>query len=391
VTAVSTRLLQRRLLRSAAALLVPALMIPALAACGSAKTGYGDATVTGLDVATIGGDFGKTPTIEWSGQQAYPATTQTKKLVTGTGPAVGAASADLHIYLGDSVTDINKAESSCNQPSDSASSSPSTPPTPSTTPSSSVSAVPTPSELKSCPAVTWPLKGTWAYATADGSYESIAPTAGTIWQTLLSDAKVGDRLEVLVGSDQVFPGDASSAPGNPTIGVGTKDPLVMVIDVMRLTPKPADDKPHDVSPSALPKVLTNGKDVPQGLDWKGITKPDDTTPVQRAILKQGKGAVVGANDTVTVNYYGMTYQAKTPFDESYVDKTTGKPGKPFTSALSGLVQGWAIGLTGVKVGSRVLLQIPPTYGYGSAGSPPSIPGDATLWFVIDVISSKAGS
>jgi peptidylprolyl isomerase len=39
----------------------------------------------------------------------------------------------------------------------------------------------------------------------------------------------------------------------------------------------------------------------------------------------------------------------------------------------------------VKVGSRVLLQIPPAYGYGPQGSG-AIPGNATLWFVIDVLA-----
>ena len=67
-----------------------------------------------------------------------------------------------------------------------------------------------------------------------------------------------------------------------------------------------------------------------------------------------------------------------PFDESF-------SGEPLTSPLSGLIQGWSIGLTGVKVGSRVLLQIPPDFGYGAQGSPPSIPGNATLWFLIDVL------
>ena len=38
----------------------------------------------------------------------------------------------------------------------------------------------------------------------------------------------------------------------------------------------------------------------------------------------------------------------------------------------------------MKVGSRVLLQIPPAYGYGAQGSGSTIPGNATLWFVIDV-------
>ena len=118
-----------------------------------------------------------------------------------------------------------------------------------------------------------------------------------------------------------------------------------------------------------------------GLDWTDVAEPDLATPVQRVVLTEGTGAVVKDSDTVVVNYLGETYQAKEPFDESY-------SGTPLTSALSGLIQGWSIGLTGVKVGSRVLLQIPPAYGYGAEGSGASIPGNATLWFVIDVVSVK---
>ena len=43
----------------------------------------------------------------------------------------------------------------------------------------------------------------------------------------------------------------------------------------------------------------------------------------------------------------------------------------------------------MKVGSRVLLQIPPAYAYGAQGSGSTIPGNATLWFVIDVVKAKA--
>ena len=105
-----------------------------------------------------------------------------------------------------------------------------------------------------------------------------------------------------------------------------------------------------------------------GLDWTGVDEPDLATPVQRLVLKEGTGAAVEASDTVTVNYFGETYQANEPFDESYT-KT------PLNSPLSGLIPGWSIGLTGVKVGSRVLLQIPPAYGYGAEGSGDSIPAE----------------
>jgi peptidylprolyl isomerase len=42
-------------------------------------------------------------------------------------------------------------------------------------------------------------------------------------------------------------------------------------------------------------------------------------------------------------------------------------------------------LTGVKVGSQVLLVVPPDMGYGEEGSG-SIPGGSTLIFVVDLLA-----
>nr|WP_246415950.1 FKBP-type peptidyl-prolyl cis-trans isomerase [Nocardioides luti] len=84
--------------------------------------------------------------------------------------------------------------------------------------------------------------------------------------------------------------------------------------------------------------------------------------------------------TVTANYLGQVYGAKKPFDESYSKK-------PVPFSLAQVVQGWTAGLTGVKVGSRVLLQIPPGLGYG-AQEQANIPANSTLYFVVDIISAK---
>ena len=54
--------------------------------------------------------------------------------------------------------------------------------------------------------------------------------------------------------------------------------------------------------------------------------------------------------------------------------------------LGDVVKGWTYGLTGVKVGSRVMLQIPPLLGYG-AQEQANIPANSTLYFVVDVLSA----
>ena len=52
-----------------------------------------------------------------------------------------------------------------------------------------------------------------------------------------------------------------------------------------------------------------------------------------------------------------------------------------------VIDGWNEALIGQPVGSQILVVIPPEKGYGAQGSPPSIPGDATLVFVIDILSA----
>jgi peptidylprolyl isomerase len=213
-----------------------------------------------------------------------------------------------------------------------------------------------------------------------GSPEQIPNTqdVGPVFVDLLADATYGSRVAAVTTAAELF-GDA--VEGNQ-FGVKAEDPLVVVVDLVekqQQAPEPTDDKVHDADPSTQPTVVEEGG-KPTGLDFEGIEEPELDTPVQRVVLEEGDGAVVTKNDTLEVDYLGATYDAEAPFDESFSKE-------PMTSPLSGLIPGWSIGLDGVKVGSRVLLQIPPAYGYGSQGSG-AIPANATLWFVIDVISAK---
>nr|WP_281365592.1 FKBP-type peptidyl-prolyl cis-trans isomerase [Nocardioides panzhihuensis] len=165
------------------------------------------------------------------------------------------------------------------------------------------------------------------------------------------------------------------------MGIGNHDTLLVVVDVVKAA---ADKTPHDVDASELPKVVEkNGK--PTGFDFTGIAKPKSDDVLKRAIVTEGDGEEITTDQTVTANYLGMTYGAKKPFDESF-----SKEAVPF--ALNQVVPGWTNGLEGVKVGSRVLLQIPPELGYGAEEKPgqggtPGIPANSTLYFVIDVIKA----
>ena len=212
----------------------------------------------------------------------------------------------------------------------------------------------------------------------NGSSEPIpnSEEVDQVFRALFEGATYGSRVVAVTSASEVFGPDADESQ----TGVGATDSVVIVadfVDKQAVAPTPTDDKAHETTPDTQPKVVeTDGK--PTALDFTGVKEPALDTPVQRVVLKEGDGAALKATDTITINYLGATYDADAPFDESY-------SGEPLTSPLSGLIQGWTIGLTGVKVGSRVLLQIPPSFGYGAQGSGASIPGNSTLWFVIDVV------
>lgn len=95
----------------------------------------------------------------------------------------------------------------------------------------------------------------------------------------------------------------------------------------------------------------------------------------------GTGDEAGANSRVTVHYTGWTLDG-TKFDSS-LDR-----GKPFEFVIgAGLViPGWDIGVSGMKVGGKRELVIPPELAYGVGGVPGVIPENATLKFEVALLS-----
>jgi peptidylprolyl isomerase len=97
-------------------------------------------------------------------------------------------------------------------------------------------------------------------------------------------------------------------------------------------------------------------------------------------LIKGTGPAATATSTVTVQYVGILYKGGKQFDASWNDGN----GQPTTLPLTGVIKGWQEGIPGMRVGGRRELIIPPSLGYGASGSPPKIPSNATLEFVIDL-------
>ena len=108
------------------------------------------------------------------------------------------------------------------------------------------------------------------------------------------------------------------------------------------------------------------------------TPPPPTTLLTRD-LAVGTGATASPTSTVTVEYVGALYDTGQVFDSTWGQEKL----QPF-DLNGGVIAGFSQGIAGMKVGGRREIVIPPQLGYGPQGSPPQIPPNATLVFVVDL-------
>ena len=166
-------------------------------------------------------------------------------------------------------------------------------------------------------------------------------------------------------------GSSSAAPGVQTApsGGATAAAVTSASTTSSSTTTSATSTSTTPLPAALntkPKVV-----VPPGAPPKKLIVKD---------LIKGTGPAAKAGSTVTVQYVGVLYKGGKQFDASWNDGS----GKPVTLPLTGVIKGWQQGIPGMKVGGRRELIIPSSLGYGAQGSPPKIPANAALVFVIDL-------
>jgi len=108
-----------------------------------------------------------------------------------------------------------------------------------------------------------------------------------------------------------------------------------------------------------------------------------TQELQIQELAPGTGAEAAAGKTVEVHYTGWLTNG-TKFDSS-VDS-----GRPFRFRLGAgeVIKGWDLGVTGMKVGGKRKLTIPPELAYGSKGFPGAIPPNSTLVFEVELLGVR---
>ena len=115
-----------------------------------------------------------------------------------------------------------------------------------------------------------------------------------------------------------------------------------------------------------------------------IPEGDPPRDLQLEDIEVGTGPEATAGSQVDVHYVGVSWSNGRQFDASWDRRAT------FSFRLGGgqVISGWDKGVTGMRVGGRRRLVIPPELGYGSRGAGGVIGPDETLVFVVDLVAVR---
>jgi FKBP-type peptidyl-prolyl cis-trans isomerase len=188
-------------------------------------------------------------------------------------------------------------------------------------------------------------------------------TEGTRLELTLPYAAVGDQV-----------GQALQLPKT--------DDFVLSVDVMKTYGKTAAVQGTQQKIDAkLPQVTPAAPGQPPAVKIPSGSAPGK---LQAKTLIQGTGKAVAKGQTLVGQYEGVLWRNGKTFDSSW------QHGAPtgFPIGAGQVIPGWDKTLVGQKIGSRVLLVVPPKEGYGSKGSPQAgIKGTDTLVFVVDILNA----
>jgi peptidylprolyl isomerase len=118
-----------------------------------------------------------------------------------------------------------------------------------------------------------------------------------------------------------------------------------------------------------------------------VEVPPDQAPsyqleLEDILVGDGDEAVPGR--IVEVHYVGVSWRTGQQFDASWDRGNTFK----FGLGKGQVIAGWDQGVTGMKVGGRRRITIPPMLAYGKRGAAGVIEPDETLVFVVDLIAVR---
>ena len=217
----------------------------------------------------------------------------------------------------------------------------------------------------------------------DSSWDAGQPATFAVSQVIkgfamgLDGAHAGDRVLIGVASK-----DGYDPTGNGA-GISKGDSIVLVVDVRKVSNPLAEATGKAApAPATIPKLTYDKAGHPQRFTATSRTsKSVDKLGIHPIII--GSGPEVQTGQTITVEYVGQVYPDGKVFDESWSETDP----VSFPIGTGGVIPGWDRGLVGQKVGSRVILTIPPDLGYGKQGDGSDIPPNADLVFVIDILQA----
>lgn len=177
-----------------------------------------------------------------------------------------------------------------------------------------------------------------------------------------------------------FSVEASPAPTS-TPPVPTTAPGCTTVPSIVATPAPNFPQLSMLPPGSAAKLAVEPR----------VAVPAGAVPstVQVKDLIVGSGATVPSTGSVTVNYLGVNYLNCKEFDSSWARNT--ESSFSVQEVIPGFAQGLAgtAGIAPMRVGGRREIVVPPSAGYGTAGSPPNITGNEELIFVVDLLAVRS--
>jgi peptidylprolyl isomerase len=193
--------------------------------------------------------------------------------------------------------------------------------------------------------------------------------------TALTGVKAGSRILFAIP-----PAEAFGSNGRAAAGIGATDDLVVVADILAVGKVLQQAEGTPVAPvEGQPTVAFDPASGPT------ITVPKTAAPTALVVqnLVDGNGPEVKSGQTITVHYTGALWSDGSVFDSSWTRKSPAT----FGIGTGNVIPGWDKGLVGKKVGSRVLLVVPPADGYGDQAQA-KIPANSTLVFVVDILDAS---
>jgi len=175
---------------------------------------------------------------------------------------------------------------------------------------------------------------------------------------------------------------------SPTAMVNAAAPITQSRAAFELDPNDPNPKLFAMAPDVAAGAAPNNSEIAKGkaADLLGsddlVAAKERTTPSGLKItdITVGTGAEAKSGDKVWVNYRGTLTNGK-EFDSSY------SRNEPFNFPLGAgrVIRGWDEGVSGMKVGGKRKLVIPPDLAYGERGAGGVIPPNATLIFDVELV------